>query len=117
VRTSRQVQEVSRELRDRFGEPPAPVGALLDLLRLRVLALRAGVREVRRDGQTIVIAMPEGTKAVLEQMPRWLAQRLRIRANLIWLDLAGLGERWMEVLRKVLLSLVKEEAEDEGETG
>jgi transcription-repair coupling factor (superfamily II helicase) len=84
VRTSRQVQEVARELRDRFGEPPAPAQALLDLLRLRVLALRAGVREVRRDGQTIVIMMPEGSKPAVEQVPRWLAQRLRARANLLW---------------------------------
>ncbi len=114
VRTSRQAQEVARELRDRFGEPPAPAQALLELLRLRVLALRAGVREVRRDGQTIVIAMAEGTKPPVEQMPRWLAQRLRVRADQAWLDLSGLGERWLEVLRKVLLALAKDEGDGEG---
>jgi transcription-repair coupling factor (superfamily II helicase) len=112
VRTSRQVQEVAKELRDRFGTPPPPAEALLELLRLRVMALRAGVREVRRDGQTIIIAMPEGARPAVEDMPRWLAQRLRVRANLLWLDLEGLGERWLEVLRKVLLSLAREEGAD-----
>jgi len=112
VRTSRQVQEVAKELRDRFGAPPPPAEALLELLRLRVLALRAGVRDVRRDGQTIVITLPAGARPPVEEVPRWLVQRLRVRTNLVWLDLQGLGERWLEVLRKVLLALGQERDED-----
>jgi transcription-repair coupling factor (superfamily II helicase) len=117
VRTSRQVQEVAKELRDRFGAPPPPAEALLELLRLRVLALRAGARDVRRDGQTAIITLAEGAKPQVEAMPRWLAQRLRVRTNLVRLDLQGLGERWLEVLRKVLLAMGRggdSERENEG---
>lgn len=107
VRTSRQVQEIARELRDRFGEPPEPARALLELLRLRVLALRAGVREVRCEDHRIVLTLAEGARPELGELPRWLQVRLRQRTHLLWLDMEGLGERWPEVLRYLLLSLAR----------
>ncbi|MGB9723371.1 MAG: transcription-repair coupling factor [Chloroflexia bacterium] len=109
VRTSRQVQEIARELHDRFGEPPEPARALLELLRLRVLALRAGVREVRCENHRIVLALAEGARPELGELPRWLQARLRRRTHLLWLDLEGLGERWPEVLRTLLLALARPE--------
>jgi transcription-repair coupling factor (superfamily II helicase) len=112
VRTSRQVQEVAKELRDRFGALPPPAEELLELLRLRGLALRAGVRDVRHDGQMMIITMPEGVKAAVGEVPSWLEQRLRVRANLVWIDLQGLGRRWLEVLSKVLLSLARNRNEE-----
>ncbi len=105
VRTARQVQEMARELRDRFGEPPGPAQALLELLRLRVLALRAQVREVRYDGRIVLITMAGGAKPALGEVPRWLQQRLRVRGDSVELNLEGLEERWLEVLRRVLLAL------------
>ena len=107
VRTSRQVQEIARELRDRFGEPPEPARALLELLRLRVLALRAGVREVRLQDHRLVLTLAEGARPELDELPRWLQGRLRQRTHLLWLDLEGLEERWPEVLRYLLLSLAR----------
>ncbi|MGC8874884.1 MAG: transcription-repair coupling factor, partial [Chloroflexia bacterium] len=105
VRTTRQVQEMARELRDRFGEPPPPTQALLELLRLKVLALRAGAVEVRAEGKHIRIAFPEGTRPVLQELPLWLAQRVRIRGSQVWLERDGLGERWVGVLRNLLVAL------------
>ena len=107
VRSARQVQEIATELRDRFGVLPRPALALLDLLRMRVLALRAGVREVRSDGRQVTIVLPEGARPHLPTLPRWLEQRLRARTNVITVDLQGLGERWVEVLRKVLVALAR----------
>ena len=107
VRTSREVQEIARELRDRFGEPPEPARTLLELLRLRVLALRAGVQEVRYEDHHIVLTLAEGARSELDELPRWLQARLRQRTHLLWLDLEGVGERWPEVLRTLLLALAR----------
>jgi transcription-repair coupling factor (superfamily II helicase) len=113
VRTSRQVQEMVRELRDRFGEPPPPAQLLVDLLRLKVLALRAGATEVRADGRQIAITLAGEVRPDLSDLPPWVQQRLRTRANLAWLDRQGLGERWVEVLRRVLLALAGAQGEDD----
>jgi transcription-repair coupling factor (superfamily II helicase) len=113
VRTPSQVRDMARELRDRFGEPPEPAQALLDLLRLKTLALRVGVRDIRSDRQRIIVVRTDDTPPNLEDLPEWLRRRLRARGNILWLDREGLGERWPEVLRRVLLALGRSEEEDE----
>ncbi len=111
VRTSREVRELAQELSDRFGEPPEPAQELLELLRLRVLALRAGAREVRSENRQVLITLPEGARALLQDLPPWLEKRVRVRTNLVWLNLQGLGGRWIEVLRRVLLALARPDEE------
>lgn len=105
LRTTRQVEEMARELRDRFGELPKPAQTLLELLRLKVLAMRAEVRQIHAQDHRIVISLGEGARPALPDMPAWIAQRLRLRGHMIWLERRGLGQRWLEVLRQVLLSL------------
>ena len=112
VRTPSQVREMARELRDRFGEPPEPAQALLDLLRLKTLALRVGVCDIRSDRQRIIVVRTDETPPNLDDLPEWLRRRLRARGNILWLDREGLGDRWSEVLRRVLLALGRSEEED-----
>lgn len=51
-RTEPQLQEIARELLDRFGRIPAPVFALLDSIRVRELAQRMGLdRIVWKEGK------------------------------------------------------------------
>lgn len=51
-RTEPQLQEIARELLDRFGRIPAPVFALLDSIRVRELAQRLGLdRIVWKEGK------------------------------------------------------------------
>ncbi|MDQ7030191.1 MAG: transcription-repair coupling factor [Ardenticatenia bacterium] len=57
------VEALARELRDRFGPPPAPAENLLYILRLRALARLAGVEAVQRDGDAIVLLLPGPTEA------------------------------------------------------
>ncbi len=111
VRNAHQVREMARELRDRFGEPPPEARMLLDLLRLKVLALRAGACEVRAHDGEIHIRFPEGSRpqVPLKDLPLWLRRRLRVQANLVRLERQGLGERWPEVLRQVLVALPRGE--------
>lgn len=58
ARTLADAADIERELRDRFGEPPAAVENLLFVLRVRALARRAGVGAVRRDGDEVVLRFP-----------------------------------------------------------
>ncbi|KHL15633.1 transcription-repair coupling factor (superfamily II helicase) [Mumia flava] len=71
VRTDAEVDDVREELVDRYGEPPAPVDALLDVARLRVRARDAGVTELTTAGNNIRITgvdLPESRQMRLKRV-------------------------------------------------
>ena len=47
--------DVTDELIDRFGEPPASVKGLLDIALLRNTASRLGITEVKQQGDSLLI--------------------------------------------------------------
>jgi transcription-repair coupling factor (superfamily II helicase) len=53
VRSDAEVDEVRAELVDRYGEPPASVGTLLQVARLRVRVRSAGLTEVTAAGPNV----------------------------------------------------------------
>ena len=59
-----QTQEESRdlldELLDRYGEPPKPVLALMDVALLRTAAAEVGVRDVTQRGETVTFTFGDG---------------------------------------------------------
>ena len=58
--TETELDTRGRGLADRFGPPPAPVEALLLTLRVRLLAAAAGALGVERDGEAVVVKLPQG---------------------------------------------------------
>lgn len=48
-----EIDAVAEELLDRYGAPPAPVAALLDVARLRVRARQAGIGEIVQAGSSV----------------------------------------------------------------
>ena len=60
VETTEGVARVRAGLRDRYGEPPTPVDALLRTVRLRCLAARLGAASLQYDGQRVVLQLAEG---------------------------------------------------------
>ena len=100
--TMEEVDDMERELRDRFGPLPEAVANLLYQLRLKVLALRAGVQAISaKEGQIAIRVQP------LEQMMHRRLQgrllgRARVSPHQIWLPLHPKQEVWQEGLVKVL---------------
>lgn len=71
VRTDEEVAEVRDELVDRYGEPTAPVEALLGVARLRVRARDAGISELTVAGNNIRISgveLPESRQLRLKRV-------------------------------------------------
>ncbi|WP_370618068.1 transcription-repair coupling factor [Mumia sp. Pv 4-285] len=71
VRSDAEVAEVREELVDRYGEPTAPVEALLGVARLRVRARDAGISELTVAGNNIRIAgvdLPESRQMRLKRV-------------------------------------------------
>jgi transcription-repair coupling factor (superfamily II helicase) len=103
-------EEFERELRDRFGEPPAPVRGLLYIVRTRALARRAGVTSVAREegpgGRPILSLRSE--EDLRARIPPD-AQRTLVASGAVTLgrtqvriDLEAAGDAWRDVLTGAL---------------
>lgn len=65
------VDDIAGEIDDRFGAPPEPVNLLLDLTRLRISAVHAGVKHISvRDGTALLQTRQGYIKTKSQKLPR-----------------------------------------------
>jgi len=94
-----QIDEMERELADRFGPLPLDVQNLMYQLRLKSLARDAGVRAIGVKGDRLALRLGKGGYANLEKLRRLLKGRASVSRRNIWLP----QERgWREELAAVL---------------
>ena len=101
--SKRQVNDMAEELADRFGPIPPQVTNLLYAVRLKILAMEAGVESIATDEEHIVLTMVEGKKidkAVFVDDGGIKTGTTQVRLNLKYL-----GSRWKETLEDVLKKL------------
>jgi transcription-repair coupling factor (superfamily II helicase) len=103
--------DLERELRDRFGQPPAPVRNLLFIVRLRALARRGDVASVGREDSggrpLLTLRTADGVdlrERIAPRVQRDLAASggVTIGRTQLRMDLEVLGDRWRDVLVEVL---------------
>jgi transcription-repair coupling factor (superfamily II helicase) len=68
--THGQIDLVLEELTDRYGEPPAPVVALVAVSRLRRMAVKAGLSEVVTMGSNLRVAQADLAESVQVRLQR-----------------------------------------------
>ena len=79
MRSNEDLDALLDELIDRFGEPTAPVLALLDIARIKNYARSFGARSIAAKGEALDIALPEGEKLplpALMQLDRAFGRRV-----------------------------------------
>ncbi len=100
-----QIKDLRRELEDRFGALPEPASNLLEVLRLKGLAVSAGVESIRALAQEITVQtpqeepIPQGLRLVLQRKFR---NFVKVSPHQVRIDRAKAGERWGEILTGVL---------------
>ena len=97
------VDDVDEELRDRFGPAPGPVDNLLFAVRAKVLATRAGVASMGREGENIVIRLLDGLRVDASRLQR--LQGVAVGVTQVRVDATGRAERWQPRLMDVLTRL------------
>ena len=98
-----EIDEMSRELKDRFGAMPDAVLDLLYTIRIKILAARAGVEAISRDDNNISINMGDGRGRDQTLVPAGV----NIGARFIRLDLKYLKSKWKSTLQKILERMAK----------
>lgn len=103
--TLEEIDAMAAELTDRFGPIPDPVENLLYQLRIKVLAIEAGVTSVTNESQQIRIQMPNLLAINRMNLQRYLGQNVRVSRTGIWL-LKDLPTReWQVILVQTLEKL------------
>ncbi len=108
AQTPEAVHDLRKELRDRFGELPEPAEQLLIWLRIKALALAAGVTSVVATDEEFIVRLPEGADGQRARLERRFARArgIRIGPQFVRIDRrvhnAGGAPAWIEVLCDVL---------------
>ncbi|PMP79397.1 MAG: transcription-repair coupling factor, partial [Roseiflexus castenholzii] len=108
AQTPEAVHDLRQELRDRFGELPAPAEQLLIWLRIKALALAAGVTSVVTTDEEFIVRLPEGANRQRTRLERRFARTrgIRIGPQFVRIDRrvhnAGGDPAWIEVVCEVL---------------
>jgi hypothetical protein len=106
--------DLERELRDRFGPPPAPVRNLLYVVRVRTLAQRAGLMSVAREDAAgrpmLVLRAPAGEdlRGRLRFDDRHRFERddaVALGRAQVRIDLEAAGDRWRDLLLELLAAV------------
>ena len=101
------LDEIARETVDRFGELPAALVSLLDLVRLRLSALEAGIASVRVDGGEVIVTAADGQPFATRTLPR-LPSGVRVGRTQLRLHASDLGEHLVEPIGALLRLLAGE---------
>ncbi len=99
------VVAMAQELKDRFGDLPPEAENLIYLLRLKVLAARAGVQYVAREGKTIVIKLAGAGSKQRAAILRRFNGRLRVGRDQVWMPVVEKDEQWRQDLERALEDL------------
>ncbi len=95
----RQVEEMEKELADRFGPPPAEVKNLLYQVRVKILAISAGVQAIAREEGQLVLRSDALEHVDREALQKRLGSRARVARRAVWLPMR---EDWQVNLVRVL---------------
>ncbi len=106
VRTLNSIESLASELNDRFGPPPLEVANLLYQLRIRSLAMRAGVESITIQSGQILLQMPSTEEPRKSPI---VADDVRQSKRGVWLTRQDDSD-WMNRLEEVLWALQPEGA-------
>jgi len=101
-----EVDDMNQELEDRFGELPQPTVNLLYQLRLKILAMAAGVQVISTEEGQVVIKVEGLGRAEEKWLQRRLGNKVRVGRRQVWLPLDARG-RWRELLPDILQTMAE----------
>jgi transcription-repair coupling factor (superfamily II helicase) len=96
------IDEMAKELEDRFGELPEPVANLLYQLRLKILAMEAGVKAILTETGQIIIRADSLQEIDRAGLQRRLSPAARVTPRQLSLPLHPKQEVWQAELEKTL---------------
>jgi transcription-repair coupling factor (superfamily II helicase) len=114
ARSEDEVEDIAAGVRDRFGSFPLPLANLIELTKLRTVALQKRVTRVVVDDKRLTLGVGSGFELHPSMIPKFQSltkNRFRFAEGKILVDLPAARDRqrmeeiWMPLLRKLLEAL------------
>jgi len=101
-----EVEDMAREFKDRFGPLPQPLENLLYIVKIKVLAVLAGVSSVSTQGKQVAIKSQESVIASVakQSLSKDYGAAVKVGTTQIKLDTRLPGDRWKVILEDILSS-------------
>src|SRR5207237_1606153 len=96
------LEKAELNLKDRFGQPPAPVRNLIYALRVKLLARRARLTAIETDGEWLVLRLPADWSGDPHRLENQFRSILHVRFGKVRISLRQAGKEWKERLTDVL---------------
>jgi len=97
---------IENELRDRFGELPAAARNLLWVLRLRLLAMHAGVGAIQVEGDDLVVRLLPGLSLDRDAVAKRVPPHSTVLSHQVRLNRDLVGEGWRQALVRALDAII-----------
>ncbi len=95
--------DVTDELIDRFGEPPAAVQGLIDIALMRNLAASLGIDEVKQQGNTLLLYQQQMDMKIISKLVSAMKGRVMLSAgSRPYISVALSGKEPLDVLEDTL---------------
>lgn len=102
VNCNKEIEQISQELRDRFGSLPITTRNLLYVAKIRILATQARIISISTHRKHITIRLPVQYKLPAN---KYQHNDIRLGVTQITFDYKSLGQRWMTLLEDILQDL------------
>ena len=106
VKRAQGIEDVVRELSDRFGPPPEEVENLLYVVGIKLLATEAMLESISTENRQIVLHFNSSRELNKLFLARDFKSGVKVGSDRIKLDIKILGDNWQKVLREVLRHLL-----------
>jgi transcription-repair coupling factor (superfamily II helicase) len=100
--TVEQVDDIARELNDRFGFLPVEVQNLLYVVKLKAIATKAGIETISTNGDIITIRLLSGLQTNRQKLVHFYRYNVKIGITQVIINLKRLGKDWQKILQEIV---------------
>ena len=100
--STKQVDDMAEEFQDRFGPLPPQVKNLLYAVKVKILAVEAGIQSIATENGQLVVKLVEGKRV---EKALAFGDGVKVGIAQVRLDIKRLGHRWQEALEEMLRDL------------
>jgi len=110
IKKPQEIDDIKRELNDRFGSPPEELANLLYIVELKQLATEANIESISTENKQIVLNFYPGRDLSRLALSPDTKAGVRVGRDRIKLDIKILGRRWEDILMELVRSLLSVQA-------